>query len=168
MQVRLEGAADVAAVREVHRAAFGTDAEADLVDALRAQARPFVSLVAEDGDDIVGHIAFSPVTLSPGAAVAIAGLAPMAVLPAHQRCGIGSVLVRAGLQRCVDVGFQAVVVLGHPNFYPRFGFASASRFGLTSTYEVPDDVFMALELTRDALVGASGVVHYHPAFAGLA
>ena len=125
----------------------------------------FVSLVAIDGDDIVGHIAFSPVTLSSSATRAIAGLAPMAVLPSYQRRGIGSALVHAGLERCAEVGFSAVVVLGHPKFYPRFGFEPASRFGLRSTYDVPDDVFMALELVDGALQGTSGVVHYDPAFA---
>ena len=165
MQIRPEHAGDYGAIRDLNRAAFNAGAEADLVDALRAHAVPFVSLVAVDGAAIVGHIAFSPVTVSSGSEIAISGLAPMAVLPDYQRRGIGSALVQAGLERCADIGFGAVVVLGHAKFYPRFGFEPASRFGLRSTYDVPDDVFMARELVDGALHGTSGVVHYHPAFA---
>lgn len=167
MRIRLEHPDDYAAIRDVHRTAFGTVAEADLVDALRARSRPFVSLVATDGVDVVGHIAFSPLTLSPGVNISMAGLAPMAVLPTHQRRGIGSSLVRAGLERCAHTGFSGVVVLGHPDFYPRFGFVPASRFALTSTYDVADDVFMAIELVAGALDGVSGVVRYDPAFADI-
>ena len=89
----------------------------------------------------------------------------MAVLPDYQRRGIGSALVHAGLRRCAEIGFGAVVVLGHARYYPRFGFEPASRFDLTSTYDVPDDVFMALALVDGALHGTTGVVHYDPAFA---
>ena len=165
MRIRAEHMNDLVQIRDVNRAAFGSSAEAGLVDALRTHARPFVSLVATDGDDIIGHIAFSPVTVSSSATAAIAGLAPVAVLPSYQRRGLGSALVHAGLERCAEVGFSAVVVLGHPTFYQRFGFAPASTFGLRSTYDVPVDVFMALELVDGALQGTSGVVHYDPAFA---
>jgi putative acetyltransferase len=126
-----------------------------------------VSLVAVDDDAVEGHILFSPVTLLSHTDLPIAGLAPMAVLPKRQRQGIGSTLVRAGLDHCRRLGFVAVVVLGHAGYYPRFGFVPASRFGVRSEYDVPDDVFMALELTPGALRDRSGTIRYHPAFAAV-
>jgi putative acetyltransferase len=163
VRVRPESPAD-AAVRAVHEAAFPTPAEANLVDLLRQQAAPLISLVAKDGDAIVGHILFSPVTIDGRANLNAMGLAPMAVLPAHQRRGVGSSLVRAGLDVCRHRGVDAVVVLGHAAFYPRFGFQPASRFGIRSEYDVPDDVFMAIELRPGALAGPAGLVRYHAAF----
>lgn len=166
MHIRSEQPADIAAIHAVNRAAFEASTEADLVDVLRKQAHPIVSLVAENADAIVGHIFFSPVTLS-GHALKMMGLAPMAVLPAQHRRGIGSALVRAGLERCRELGCEAVIVLGHAEYYPRFGFAPASRFGIACEYDVPDDVFMALELERGSLRGKAGTIRYHAAF-GLA
>jgi putative acetyltransferase len=165
MQIRLEQPADVAAVHAVNASAFETSAEAALVDALRAQEQPILSVVADEEGSIVGHILFSPVTLMGRDELAIMGLGPMAVLPARQRGGIGSALVRNGLERCRQLGCAAVVVLGHPEFYPRFGFVPASRFGITSEYDVPDEVFMALELKMGVLNGKAGTIRYHPAFA---
>jgi len=165
VSVRPERAADVAAIRAVNLAAFGTAIEADLVDALRAEATPIISLVADGGDAIVGHILFSPVAIAASAPPRIMGLAPMAVIPARQRQGIGTALVREGLAHCRRLGAAAVVVLGHAEYYPRFGFTPASRFGLTCEYDVPDDVFMALELEAGSLRGTSGKIRYHAAFA---
>jgi putative acetyltransferase len=91
----------------------------------------------------------------------------MAVMPEHQRKGIGSALVRAGLEHCKRLGFVAVVVLGHAEYYPRFGFSPAARFGIRSEYDVPDDVFMAVELQPAALSGKTGTVKYHAAFASV-
>jgi len=164
MRLRSEELADVSAIRTVNLAAFETSAEADLVDALRGQATPLISLVAEDGAAIVGHILFSPVTLNRHPDVQIMGLGPMAVVPPRQRQGIGSALVREGLDTCKRVGAGAVVVVGHATYYPRFGFAPASRFGLSCQYAVPDDVFMVVELDPGALKGVAGTVRYHPAF----
>ena len=166
MHLRPEGQADQAAVNDINVAAFGREAEARLVAMLREQARPLVSLVAEDAGAVIGHIMFSPVSLG-GFARLMMGLAPMAVAPAHERRGIGSALVRAGLERCREIGAAAVVVLGHPDFYPRFGFLSAARFGLACEYDVPAEAFMALELEPHAFRGAAGIVSYHPAFAGI-
>lgn len=163
-RIRRERAADRDAVFSLNVSAFPTADEARLVDALRAGASPVVSLVAEDAGAIVGHILFSPVTLPGRADIHIMGLAPMAVVPARQRSGIGSQLVAAGLEHCRAIGATAVVVLGHPDYYPRFGFVPASRFGVTSVYDAPDDAFMAQELAPGALAGLAGTVHYHRAF----
>ena len=167
MNVRPEKADDLAAVRAVNEAAFETAAEANLVDALRGTAQPLVSLVAELSGSVVGHILFSPVTLAPQSGLTLMGLGPMAVLPAYQRQGIGSALVSEGLARCKALGCDAVVVLGHPAYYPRFGFVAASRYGIRSEYGVPDDVFMILELRPGSLRGVSGKVSYDEAFSGV-
>lgn len=167
MHIRDERQDDAASIRAVNLAAFETTAEADLVDALRDQAAPIVSLVAEDAGSIVGHILFSPVTLMENPGLPVMGLAPMAVVPARQHQGIGSRLVREGLERCGRAGAAAVVVVGHATYYPRFGFVPASRFGIGCEYDVPDDVFLACELRDGALRGVSGTVRYHCAFANV-
>ncbi len=165
--VRHELETDHAAIHALNLEAFETSAEADLVDALRRDAQPFVSLVALDGDELIGHIAFSPATLDSNLQLRIAGLGPMAVTPARQRAGIGGALVEAGLEQCRAAGFVAAIVLGHADYYPRFGFVPASRFGLDCEYDVPDDVFMACELETGSLAGCAGRVRYHPAFASV-
>ena len=164
MLIRAEQPADWAAVHSVNESAFETPAEADLVAALRHQAQPVVSLVAEHDGSVVGHIMLSPVSLSGYPSLKIMGLAPMAVPPLHQRSGIGSALVRAGLDRCKELGFGAVAVLGHPQYYPRFGFLPARRFGIACEYDAPDEAFMVLELHPGYLHGAAGMIKYHEAF----
>jgi len=164
MRIRTEEEKDRAAVYAVNAAAFETPREAKLVDALRQRAEPTISLVAEGSENVVGHIMFSPVSLTGHAEAKIMGLGPMAVAPTHQRRGIGSMLVPAGLEVCKQMGFGAVVVLGHPKFYPRFGFAPSSRFGIKCEYDVPEEVFLVVELQPGYLSGASGTIHYHPAF----
>jgi putative acetyltransferase len=165
--IKQETEADIAAIHAVNAAAFETTAEADLVDSLRARAADVISLVAERDGEIVGHILFSPVSLASSPELKIMGLAPMAVAPTHQRSGIGSALVRAGLEQCKRQGVAAVVVLGHPAYYPRFGFVPSVRYGIDSEYDVPQDVFMLVELVPGALQGASGTVRYHAAFRDL-
>jgi putative acetyltransferase len=163
--IRSEEAADQLSVRRVNELAFGQATEADLVDALRAKADPYVSLVAIVDGLIVGHIFFSPVSIESETGVFNAiGLAPMAVLPEFQNKGIGSRLVDEGLKSCRELGQEVVVVLGHPNYYPRFGFIPAHLKGLRSEYDVPDDTFMVLELSESALSGRRGLVKYHPEF----
>jgi putative acetyltransferase len=167
MQVRPERPADRDAVARVTDAAFGQPDESHIIEAVRRAGCPAVSLVAVDGTEVVGHILFTPVDLDPPAAgVVVMGLGPMAVAPARQRQGVGSALVREGLRACAGSGCSAVVVLGHPRFYPRFGFQPASGFGLKSEYSVPDDVFMAIELVPGSLEGSGGLVRYRPEFAG--
>ena len=164
MQIRPEKEEDKAAIQAVNEAAFETPAESRLVDALREQTSPIVSFVAEIGGAIIGHIMFSPVVLRAHPELKLMGLGPMAVLPRHQLRGIGSELVRCGLEECKELGFKAVVVLGHPEYYPRFGFKTAARFGIGCDYEVPEDVFMVIELEPGYLRGASGKIKYHAAF----
>src|SRR5262245_6107712 len=139
--IRPEEQKDQAAVHALNARAFESGAEATLVDLLRERARPVVSLVAEHEREIVGHIMFSPVSLIGHADLRIMGLAPMAVAPEHQRKGVGSALVQAGLEQCKRIAFGAAVVLGHPGYYPRFGFVPSTRFGITSEYEAPPEAF---------------------------
>jgi putative acetyltransferase len=166
MIVRPEVASDRAAVRRVHATAFATPEEADLVDALRAGAEPLVSLVAEEAGIVVGHVVFSPVTLPEHPELRLMGLAPLAVVPARQRTGIGAALTRAGLERCREIGAGAIVVLGHPAYYPRFGFARADAFGIGCQFEAPADAWMLLELEPGYLRGAGGTARWHTAFDG--
>jgi len=166
MHIRPETSADIAAIHAVNSMAFETAAEANAVDAVRASGAPHVSLVAVKDREIVGHILFSPVTLSQHP-VEMMALAPVAVSPQEQRQGIGSALVRAGVERCKELGVGAVVVLGYPSYYPKFGFTPASLFGIKSEYNVPDDVFMALELEPAYFSDKAGTVQYHRAFEGL-
>jgi putative acetyltransferase len=165
MTIRLEKPEDIPAIRIVNERAFGGAAEADLVDALRRNGKAKISLVAEDDGHIVGHILFSPVTVETvdGDLVG-AGLAPLAVIPERQNQRIGSTLVEHGLRRCREEGHPYVVVLGHPDYYPRFGFVPASRFGIKSEYDVADGVFMVMELREGALRECAGVAKYQPEF----
>ena len=162
--IRLENVGDARCVRELNSLAFPTDAEANLVDALREEARPVISLVAVDDETLVGHIMFTPVELEGSPLLKIMGLAPMAVVPDQQGRGIGAQLVASGLEHCEAMDVEAVVVLGHPAYYPRFGFVAASTRGIDSEYGVPDAAFMVLELKLGSLAGIEGTVHYHEAF----
>lgn len=165
MILRQEIAADVVALETINTLAFGRPNEAALVAALRAQAHPFLSLVAEIQGQIVGHICFSPITINGDYETSTEiGLAPLAVLPGWQNRGVGSALVRVGLAECQRLGSHVVVVLGHPDYYPRFGFTVASAKGLRCEYDVRDEAFMVAELTPGALAGRTGLVKYHPAF----
>ena len=159
--VRPERPGDVAAIRRVNEEAFGRAAEADLVDALRAHGQVSLSLVAERGGEVVGHLLFSPVRIEsnrePRAGL---GLGPTAVLPAHQRAGIGSLLIHTGLAECRRAGHGCVVVLGHPEYYPRFGFIPASRHGLAWEHPAPDEAFMILPLRKGAIPVGDGLVRY--------
>ncbi|MCB9933331.1 MAG: N-acetyltransferase [Planctomycetes bacterium] len=168
MLIRPETSNDIAAIRTVNEAAFETSAEADLVDGLRAAGvSPFISLVAETDGRVVGHILFTPVKVVGEVTWPALALAPMAVLPEFQRRGIGSQLVHAGLEACRAAGHEVVFVLGHPEYYPRFGFRRMSEFGITCEFNAPDEVLMVLELTPGAIAGRRGEVRYHPLFQGV-
>lgn len=164
IDIRNEKQSDFSAVHALNASAFGSPAEADLVDALRKEANPLVSLVAESDGKITGHILFSPVSLSGHPGLKIMGLAPMAVLPSQQNRSIGSLLVRAGLQRCRELGCGAVAVLGHAGYYLRFGFLPATGFGIHCEYDVPEEAFMIIELQKGYFRGKSGTIRYHDAF----
>lgn len=164
IEIRLERPDDVAAIRDVNERAFGASAEARLVDQLRAANKAVISLVAQHGDQVVGHILFSPVTITNAPqSFRAAGLAPMSVLPEFQNQGIGSRLVRDGLVACRDARYAVVVVLGHVGYYPRFGFARAQDYGLENEYNAAD-AFMVLELRKGALEGIGGLVKFAPEF----
>jgi len=165
MTIRTENGADRDGIREVISAAFGRETEARLVAALRASPEyvPELSLVAEQDGSITGHVLFSRVTVD-GIEQGLLGLGPVAVRPERQRAGIGGALIQAGVERARAGGYRGVVVLGHPEYYPRFGFAPASRFGLGCTFEVPDPVFMALPLEPGSLNGVQGTIRYAAAF----
>jgi putative acetyltransferase len=161
VSIRAEAAGDRDAIHAVHAASFPSDAEARLVDALRDAGRLSLSLVASDQGDIVGHVAFSPVSLR-GASAGV-GLAPVAVLPAFRRRGIADGLIREGLAACRALGSRFVVVLGEPGYYRRFGFMPASGWGLEDEYG-GGDAFQALELEPGALPPAGGLVRYAEEF----
>lgn len=163
LAIRDETPTDVDAVRAVECAAFARDDEARLVDCLRDAGAMTLSLVAALDDEIVGHVALSPVSID-GVVSGVLGLGPMAVAPAFQCCAIGSRLVEEALVRVREWGHAGVIVLGHPDYYPRFGFVPASRFGLRYPAPVPDEAFMAAELVTGAFAGHAGDVRYHAAF----
>ena len=166
IRIREEQPQDREAVREAHIRAFGQSQEADIVDTLRRDCSELLSLVALRGDQVVGHILFSPVTIeNEDGTVRGTGLAPMAVLPEHQREGIGSELVRTGIEKLRIMGCPFVIVLGHPEYYPRFGFEVASRYGVRCAWDVPDEAFMIMVLNESEMQGVSGVAKYRPEFA---
>lgn len=163
LNIREEKPEDRAAIQRVHREAFGQEDEARLVDALRDGGYVRVSLVADSDPGIVGHILFSdlPIVTATGTAAAVS-LAPVAVLPGSQRSGIGSQLIRRGLDVCRERGHRIVVVLGRAAYYPRFGFSAELARPLRSPFS--GEHWMALELTPGALQGVSGTVKYPPPF----
>jgi putative acetyltransferase len=165
MEIRAEKPEDIEAIRRINIAAFDGQSEANLVDQLRGIASTS-SFVAVEFEHVVGHIFFSPVTISGNYAddPGFLGLAPVAVLPDHQGQGIGSFLIRHGLTECARLGFKAVVVLGSPTYYRRFGFIPAQAKGLRCEFPVPDEAFMVLELEHDALAGCTGIVKYRSEF----
>jgi putative acetyltransferase len=161
--IRKEQSGDHKAIHALNLASFENGPEADLVDKLRISCDAYLAFVAVENESVVGHILFTPVTIKNSEHAGM-GLAPMAVLPPHQGKGIGSKLVRHGLEYLSKQGCPFVIVLGHPGYYPRFGFEPAIKWGIHSTYDVPENAFMAIELLSGSLDGVSGTVEYPKEF----
>jgi putative acetyltransferase len=166
--IRFEIPEDISVIHQVNELAFGRVNEADLVDRLRREEAVILSLVAVQDEQVVGHILISPVTVqnddSQWDAVA---LGPMAVLPRCQKQGVGSALIRAAFEELKKMGHFVVIVLGHPEYYPRLGFVPSRSLNIRWEIDVPDEVFMVAELKVGALNGRTGVVHYHSAFSAV-
>ena len=164
--IREEQPQDIKAIHKVNKLAFGQTLEASLVDKLRQNCDDLLSLVALIQNRIVGHILFSPAVIeSPQRTIHGMALAPMAVLPEYQLQGIGSKLVQTGIENLKKREYPFIIVLGHAEYYPRFGFEPASRSGIRSEWEVSDDVFMILLLNESHMKGVSGLAKYRPEFA---
>jgi putative acetyltransferase len=161
--IRPEQPEDATAVRRVHESAFPSAAEAELVERLRANGKAAVSLVAQEDGQVIGHILFSPVAFDPPANVVAFGLAPMAVLPGHEKHAVGRRLVQNGLAECHARGACLVVVLGDPPYYGRFGFERASRHGLRNEFGAEDD-FMVFLLDATGHPPPGTLVKYAPEF----
>jgi putative acetyltransferase len=165
--IRPERPEDIDAIFEVNLQAFAQDGEARLVNALRADGDydHELSLVAVSGDRIIGHILFPPITIvSESAETPALALAPLSVHQDFQCLGIGTALIEEGLKECQRLGHRIVIVVGHPSYYPKFGFTVARGFGINPPFPCPDEAFMALPLTSGALDGISGMVRYPVAF----
>lgn len=164
-EIRPEIAADRQGIRELVTAAFDSANEADLADALRDDGALAVSLTAVQGGAIIGYIGFSRIRITgQGGTTTALALAPVAVHPEHQRKGIGAELIRTGLNRAREVGFDVVVVVGHADYYPRFGFKSARSHGVHCPFDVPDSAWMLVELAPGSVSRHAGMVDYHAAF----
>jgi putative acetyltransferase len=164
--IREEQPGDIKIIRDVNKRAFGQRQEADLVDKLRQNCDDLLSLVALMQNQVVGHILFTPVMVeSEDNIVKGMALAPMAVLPEYQRQGIGSELVRAGIEKLKKRQCPFIIVLGHAEYYPRLGFEPASRYGVRSEWEVPDEAFMILVIGEFEMQGGVALARYRPEFA---
>lgn len=162
IEIREENPGDARVIHALNREAFDQEQEANIVDALRQNGAVLLSLVAILDGEVAGHILYSPISI--GDTLEGAALGPMAVRPGLQRKGIGSSLVRAGNQRLEREGWPFIIVLGHAEFYPRFGFRPASEHGITCEWDVPDDVFMLLVLDEKRMRGVTGISKYRPEF----
>lgn len=167
--IRPENRNDFTDIRKLNVLAFDNgENEASLVELIR-ESEHFVTglslVAAKDDGEIIGHILFSVIHLvTDQGIVPTLGLAPMSVKPDYQNSGVGTALVNEGIHACKELGYEHVFVLGHPNFYPRFGFMPTSIFGIVPPFPVPEEVFMVLELTKGSLTGLQGKIEYPPAF----
>lgn len=163
--IRTEVNKDIDGIHFINEQAFGRKSEADLVDNLRKKKAVTLSLIAEVEDQIVGHILFSPVKIEPDNSHFNAiTLAPLAILPEFQRKGIGSQLIRTGIEECRLLGHDLVFVVGHPEYYPRFGFVQARAEGFNCEIEVPDEAWMVLEMDKKVPLQKNGTVYFRPEF----
>lgn len=166
LKIRKEKKGDESQIHKVNELAFGQPEEANIVDALRETCPEGISLVAELNNEIVGHILFTPAVIeSDTILIKGMGLAPMSVLPDYQNQGIGSQLVKEGLKIMKENGTPFIIVLGHPNYYPRFGFVKASKNQIKSEYEgVPEEAFMIIIFDEQNMRGISGIAKYRKEF----
>lgn len=166
--IRSETAADISAIYQVNKLAFEQEGEARLVNLLRESEAfiPGLSLVAVLNNEVVGHILFSRIYIvsSAGNKVESIALAPVAVLPQYQQQGIGKLLIERGLDEARTLSYESVIVLGHPEYYPKFGFVPAEKWNIKAPFDVPSEAFMALELVLGKLDNVSGVVEYAKEF----
>jgi putative acetyltransferase len=169
LKICSETAVDAAKVYEIEAAAFDRPAEAELVQKLQQSGVETISLVAWLDNEAVGHILFSPVAVKDedGGEFTAVALGPVAVSPNHQNKGIGAELCRTGLAACQKAGYELAFVLGHPTYYPRFGFTPSAPYGLHCQFNAPAEAFMVLELVPGAVQNKRGTVYYHPVFAGV-
>ncbi len=169
LEVRQELPGDIDQIYTVNEAAFERENEARLVSLLRSEIdfSTDLSFVAIKDEMIVAHVMFSTITIrdEEGNEYTSLGLAPMSVLPGMQRLGIGSTLLKRALNRLIRMGYTSVFVLGHPDYYPRFGFRQSADFGIKTAFDIPEIAFMALELVPGSLRGVTGVAEYASAFA---
>jgi len=166
MIIRQEKPEDINDIHALNELAFGQPQEANIVDKLRINCNSLLSLVAIENDNVAGHILFSPVKIEGQHGIIRGmGLAPMAVLPKIQRKGIGTQLVKSGIKNLKKIQCPFIIVLGHPEYYPRFGFERASLYGIKCQWEgIPDDAFMILWLDKSMMNPASGLAKYRDEF----
>ena len=170
LTIRAEKNEDYATIYEIHSLAFGRPNEAKLVEAVRESDNfnPQLSLVAVKGDRVVGHLLFSPLVIqTKRKEIPALVLSPVAIHPEFQKHSIGSELIRQGLNKCEEMGHKAVIVIGYPAYYPRFGFSPARAKGLKAPFPVPDEAFMVLELVPGVLNRISGIIKFPAAFTGV-
>jgi putative acetyltransferase len=167
IEVREERPADIQRIRELNLLAFGQPEEADIVDRLRHNCGDILSMVALKDNTVVGHLLFSPIVIE-GDSGALQGMAlgPMAVLPEFQRQGVGSELMTTGISQMKKRGCPFLILIGHPEYYPRFGFLPARGLGIECEWEVPDEAFMMLVLDEATMNGVTGTAKYRPEFSG--
>jgi len=166
MIIRREKKEDFNSIYEVNKQAFKQKDESELIERIRAGNNfiPELSLVAEENGRIIGYILLSKIKILGRKEYESLALAPMAVLPKFQKQGIGGKLIKEGLKKARKLGFNSVIVLGHQEYYPRFGFEKASKWNIKCPFEAPDEAFMAIELKVEALADESGIVEYPKEF----
>jgi len=167
IKIRSEVAGDYDAITSINEEAFKQKQEGNLIINLRKRSEflPDLSLVAEINNKPVGHILFSPVSIISGdKSFGTLSLAPMAVLPEFQKMGVGGALIMHGLKKAQSLGYKSVVVLGHPDYYPRFGFRRASQWKIRATFDAPDEALMAIELEPGSLNFGGGIIEYPKEF----
>lgn len=167
IEIMLETEDDYEQITRLHTVAFNGGNEAELVEKLRKTPlyASNLSLVAKYKNKIIGHVLFYPIKIDSGKRKCDSlALAPISVLPDFQRRGVGSRLIKKGLEEASRLGFKSVIVLGHAEYYPRFGFETASKFGISAPFDVPSNVFFAMELVKNGLKNCSGIVEYPEEF----